>query len=69
MAQSFAFKHGSGAGQLYAGHGSGAGQGGAGGHSRHNPALTLTFGDIHGGHFSLGGNVLVNGVFTGNLDQ
>ena len=33
------------------------GQDGAGGHSRHKPALTLTLGAIQGGHFSLGGRV------------
>ena len=49
--------HGAGGGQLHAGQGAGAGQGGGGGHSRHNPALTFTIGDIQGGHFSLGGNV------------
>ena len=30
-------------------------QAGAGGHFLHKPALTLTFGAIHGGHFCSGG--------------
>ena len=54
---SFSTGQGAGGGQLQAGQGAGAGQGGAGGHSLHNPALTLTLGAIQGGHFSLGGNV------------
>ena len=49
--QAFGSAQGSGSGHFGAGHLLGGGHAGQGAHFLHNPALTLTLGAIHAGHF------------------